>query len=118
MGLRAVSALSGEIEKSGEIQNVQVSGRFHDRTQGGLKHLGAGDADGGLALHGREIGTVIAEGFDFGDGVIELEVAGAPAPGATGGARGFVGVAFRVQPGLRTYDAFYLRPTNGRANGC
>jgi hypothetical protein len=58
----------------------------------------------------------VVEGTDLGDGVIELEVAGAPAPGAGGGARGFVGVAFRVQPDLRTYDAFYLRPTNGRAD--
>ena len=53
---------------------------------------------------------------DFTDGVIEVEVAGAPAPGAQGGARGFVGVAFRLQPDLKTYDAFYLRPTNGRAD--
>jgi hypothetical protein len=30
-------------------------------------------------------------------------------------ARGFVGIAFRVQEDLQTYDAFYLRPTNGRA---
>ena len=29
-------------------------------------------------------------------------------------ARGFVGIAFRLQDD-RTYDAFYLRPTNGRA---
>jgi len=27
-----------------------------------------------------------------------------------------VGIAFRVQNDLRTYDAFYLRPTNGRAD--
>jgi len=39
-----------------------------------------------------------------------------PAPGAPEGARGFVGIAFRVQDDLRTYDAFYLRPTNGRAD--
>ena len=35
---------------------------------------------------------------------------------AAGGARGFVGVAFRVQPDRKTYDCFYLRPTNGRAD--
>jgi hypothetical protein len=55
-------------------------------------------------------------GSPFSDGVIEAEVAGAPAPGAAAGARGFVGIAFRVRPDLRTYDAFYLRPTNGRAD--
>jgi hypothetical protein len=39
---------------------------------------------------------------------------------AFAGARGFVGIAFRLQTdqnldGPQTYDAFYLRPTNGRA---
>ena len=51
----------------------------------------------------------------FSSGVIEVELAGAPAPGAAEGARGFVGIAFRLQPDNETYDAFYLRPTNGRA---
>lgn len=31
-------------------------------------------------------------------------------------ARGFVGVAFRLQDDMKTYDAFYLRPTNGRVD--
>jgi hypothetical protein len=56
------------------------------------------------------------EGVVFANGVIEAEIAGVPAPGAPEGARGFVGIAFRVQNDLRTYDAFYLRPTNGRAD--
>lgn len=56
------------------------------------------------------------EGTDFANGTIEAEVAGAPAPDAAAGARGFVGIAFRLQPDLKTYDAFYLRPTNGRAD--
>jgi hypothetical protein len=55
------------------------------------------------------------EGVDFDDGVIEAEIAGAPMSGASAGARGFVGLAFRLQNDMRTYDAFYLRPTNGRA---
>jgi hypothetical protein len=55
------------------------------------------------------------EGLDFSNGVIEVEIAGAPGPGAEQGARGFVGVAFRLQKDMKTYDAFYLRPTNGRA---
>ena len=57
----------------------------------------------------------VIEGLDFSSGVIEVELAGAPAPGAGEGARGFVGIAFRLQADNRTYDAFYLRPTNGRA---
>ncbi|HWC74460.1 MAG TPA: hypothetical protein VG454_11035 [Gemmatimonadales bacterium] len=73
-----------------------------------------------LAQRGRVEGVdleplAIIEGLDFSSGVIEAEIAGAPAPNAGTGARGFVGIAFRVQPDMRTYDAFYLRPTNGRA---
>ena len=55
------------------------------------------------------------DGVEFANGVIEAELAGAPAPGAPEGARGFVGIAFRLQNDLVTYDVFYLRPTNGRA---
>ena len=51
---------------------------------------------------------------EFSNGVIEAEIAGAPPPNAEG-ARGFVGIAFRLQSDNTTYDAFYLRPTNGRA---
>jgi hypothetical protein len=61
-------------------------------------------------------GLVWIEGLAFSNGVIEAEIAGALAPGAGGEARGFVGIAFRVQEDLATYDAFYLRPTNGRAD--
>ena len=57
----------------------------------------------------------LVEGLEFTNGTIEVDLAGQPSPGATGGARGFVGVAFRVQEDRETYDCFYLRPTNGRA---
>jgi len=60
----------------------------------------------------------VIEGLEFGSGVIHAEIAGAPVSGeaAAAGARGFVGLAFRLQSDMRTYDAFYLRPTNGRAD--
>lgn len=57
----------------------------------------------------------VIHGAQFSNGTLEAEIAGVPAPGAEGGARGFVGIAFRLHDDLRTYDAFYLRPTNGRA---
>jgi hypothetical protein len=52
-------------------------------------------------------------GLEFDNGVIEAEIAGAP---AAEGSRGFVGIAFRLQNDMRTYDAFYLRTMNGRAD--
>src|ERR1041385_1803940 len=61
-------------------------------------------------------GLAWIEGLDFSNGVIEAEIAGALAPGAGKEARGFVGIAFRIQEDLETYDAFYLRATNGRAD--
>jgi hypothetical protein len=57
----------------------------------------------------------LVQKLEFSSGTIEVEIAGAPESGAGESARGFVGIAFRVQEDLQTYDAFYLRPTNGRA---
>ena len=53
---------------------------------------------------------------DFQDGVIEVDLAGEPGPGAGEGARGFVGIAFRVAADQSRFECFYLRPTNGRAD--
>jgi hypothetical protein len=64
---------------------------------------------------GVEQVAVIA-GQEFDNGVIEAEIAGAPGAGAPDQARGFVGIAFRVSADAQTFDAFYLRPTNGRAD--
>jgi hypothetical protein len=56
--------------------------------------------------------------LDFHNGTIEVEVAGSPLPDAPPGARGFVGVVFRVQTtdGSFACEGIYLRPTNGRAD--
>ena len=51
----------------------------------------------------------------FRDGMIEVDLAGQPAAGASATARGFIGIAFRVQSDGR-YEYIYLRPTNGRAD--
>ncbi len=52
----------------------------------------------------------------FKDGVIEAEIAGTPRKDAPQDMRGFVGLAFRVQPHGARFECFFLRPTNGRAN--
>jgi len=51
----------------------------------------------------------------FRDGTIEVDLAGLPGPSAGAGARGFIGMAFRLQ-GDGRYEYIYLRPTNGRAD--
>jgi hypothetical protein len=65
---------------------------------------------------GDEGRLVILSKSDFQDGIIEVELAGEPGPGAGEGARGFVGVAFRVGPDPSRFECIYLRPTNGRAD--
>jgi hypothetical protein len=57
----------------------------------------------------------VVKDVSFQDGTIEVDLAGQPAAGAGGGARGFIGIAFRIQ-GDGTYEYIYLRPTNGRAD--
>lgn len=57
----------------------------------------------------------ILTGAQFQDGVVEVELAGAPGTGAMEAARGFAGVAFRVAADVSKFECFYLRPTNGRA---
>lgn len=64
---------------------------------------------------GDEGRLVVLSNTDFQDGVIEVDLAGEPAPGAAEGARGFVGVAFRVAADQSRFECIYLRPTNGRA---
>ncbi len=48
-----------------------------------------------FAQQGLAEQLAVIEASDFGDGVIEAEIAGAPRADAGEGARGFVGIAFR-----------------------
>jgi hypothetical protein len=57
----------------------------------------------------------VVKDASFQDGTIEVDLAGQPTAGAGSGARGFIGIAFRLL-GDRAYEYIYLRPTNGRAD--
>lgn len=60
--------------------------------------------------------VALVNDMDFGDGTLEVDVAGKPGAGSDAGARGFVGLAFRSTPHATTFECFYIRPTNGRAD--
>jgi hypothetical protein len=100
-----VSLLS---ESSRKLSKVKADAATHK----GKQALKVTDAASGEA----EDRLVVFPATQFKDGFIEVEVAGEPGPGASGGARGFVGIAFHVPPDLSRFEAFYLRPTNGRAD--
>ena len=57
----------------------------------------------------------VVNGASFRNGVVEADLAGQPAPGTAESARGFIGIAFRLQSD-GSYEYIYLRPTNGRAD--
>jgi hypothetical protein len=95
------------------------------QTVGGLiahrVKLEAVDYNGKHAVKITEDGQVgngeafaIVKDASFHNGSIQVDLAGRPAPGADTGARGFIGIAFRLQNDQ--FEYIYLRPTNGRAD--
>jgi hypothetical protein len=60
--------------------------------------------------------VALLDGSDLENGVIEADIAGQPLPGASSGARGFVGIVFRAASDGSSLECFYMRPTNGRAD--
>jgi hypothetical protein len=70
------------------------------------------------AYRGPDLDTfAIVPDVDFRDGTIEVDVAGSTLPDAPSGARGFVGIAFRIDADGGSYacEGLYIRPSNGRA---
>ena len=52
----------------------------------------------------------------FTNGLIEVKVLSKLLPNAADSARGFIGLAFRINNDNTQFECFYIRPTNGRAN--
>lgn len=59
---------------------------------------------------------VKVKGIDFSNGTIEVKVLGRLLKNAPEFARGFIGIAFRINGNNTKYESIYIRPTNGRAN--
>jgi hypothetical protein len=92
-----------------ELINVKAKAIDHD----GKKGIEISKANG--EINGETL--VIIPEINFKNGIIEIELTGEPVADANPQMRGFVGVAFRVQPSdFSSYECFYLRPTNARAN--
>lgn len=58
---------------------------------------------------------VKVKGLAFQDGTIEVDVLSKLRPDAPAHARGFIGVAFRINNKNSKFECIYIRPTNGRA---
>lgn len=53
-------------------------------------------------------------GCDFHNGTIEVQVLSQLLPDAPDFARGFIGLAFRINEDDSAFESFYIRPTNGQ----
>jgi hypothetical protein len=84
-----------------KVESVEYSGKR------GVRVIEDGEVPNGEAY-------AVVKGSAFHNGEILVELAGRPAPGAVGSARGFIGIGFRLQDGK--FEYIYLRPTNGRAD--
>lgn len=79
----------------------------------GRKAVRVTEATAGGAPDGRSFASI--PGSDFENGVIEVDLAGDTLPGAAAEFPGFTGIAFRMSGDESKYEAFYLRPRNGRS---
>lgn len=102
---RNASGLADMEVLNGKTETVSYRGRRAVHLSPSPDHQGPNDAI--IAILSRP---------DFGDGIIEAEVAGAPRAGTPEDSRGFIGISFHVQPHGARFENIYLRPTNGRAD--
>jgi hypothetical protein len=90
-----------------ELHNVKaeaVTYRGHSAIR--VTDVGAPEVDDASGL--------IVPGSSFQDGTIEVDLSGDTVPDAPEGARGFVGISFRVSSDRSHFERFYLRPKNAR----
>ena len=99
--------LAGQSADRLEGRNVSIA-ETNFKGRNAIQVLAAPDAPNAASY-------AVVRGVSFRDGTIEVDLAGQPAAGAGSGARGFIGIAFRLR-GDGAYEYIYLRPTNGRAD--
>ncbi len=115
-GFTQVKTTTIPLDNPSEMQPRNV--KTEQVTYKGRKALRVTDAAPANASDGIQL--VILNKTEFQDGMIEIELTGEAGSNAGEGARGFVGVAFRVSldaaKDAAKYECFYLRPTNDRAD--
>jgi hypothetical protein len=115
-GLGQVKTIAIPLDNPKEMQSLNVKTELV--TYKGRKAVRVADDAAGNVADGIQL--VLLDKTEFQDGVIEIELAGEPGANAGTAARGFVGLAFRVNldaaKSAPKYECFYLRPTNGRAD--
>jgi len=111
----SVSVISQTVTKSVSlIHNTELKAigvAYSEETYYGKESLKIVDQGGS-----SEAKFVKLSSLNFANGSIELELAGKPSASSSEQARGFVGIAFRINSDNSKFECFYIRPTNGRAD--
>lgn len=106
-----LTAFSGEISDLTQLKAVGVS----------VEMAKVGDFDTLKVVKNADIQEFDEPTFarvpdvEFKDGTIEVKVLSRLAPNAPDFARGFIGIAFRIDGENKKFESIYIRPTNGRA---
>jgi hypothetical protein len=109
----ALSQLNKKVITLGAVSGLKaVHVTLQEEVYLGKKSLRVVDT---AQANASEVKYVRIENLPFRNGIIELALAGKPLSTAAETARGFVGVAFRIDDADSQFECIYLRPTNGRA---
>ena len=103
----ALDSTSGIEPENGQLKVVNYRGRHALQLLPLAGHEAADDSM-----------LAVLTNSDFKNGVIELEVAGAPRKDAAPNMKGFIGLAFRLQEQEKEakLEMFYIRPSNARVD--
>jgi hypothetical protein len=105
--------LNGAVARSVSATPAVVDGREAVR----VELLESISRDGVPDTDYVDMPTFLELPLEFEDGTISVDIRAQLNGYWPEGARGFAGLAFRVQPEVATFESVYLRPTNGRRAG-
>ena len=109
--LNFVQAQKKMIPLNSSSDLVQLNVKYSEKEYLGKKSLEVFDSGSNSDLKLLKINNAPLK-----NGTIEINLAGNTMANASETARGFVGIAFRINNDNSKYECIYLRPTNGRAN--
>lgn len=116
--LAALSLTAQEPCQRPELSAAALAGQLRDVLASDDDHLGRQALSVRIppGVRGGDRATFVEIPVMLRDGVIAVDVAGAPGPWAHPDDRGFIGVTFRVSPDAEQFEGLYVRPTNARAD--
>lgn len=115
LGISLATVALAEPIEDGHKRQYQIAGHSENVV---VSSSAVGEGNVIIVEHDNDLSSpfgIAALDAELRDGVIEMKVRSELSSGAPEGSRGFIGIAFRSSDQLQSYEVFYIRPTNGRA---